>query len=210
MAREPDRETFAEMVREVRAQPVTREPRRGDVTDPEGTRWFPSTSSISEGQAHALVEGGARLAWDACGCGGYCGFRWFGPDETERLVAARTPTVRNTKRRRGNISRWTSDDGRVLVVAEVEVRWADLMAQDAAPRTPTSWAARARLGRPGQPCRCSRVTWTRSSVYSSNSAAARTAVRSTCSASARAGAGRPSRRANRAPRASPWPDPFAP
>ena len=128
MARKPDRETFAEMVREVRAQPVIREPRRGGVTDLEGTRWFPSTSSISEGQALTLVQRGARVAWDACGCGGYCGFRWFGPDETARLVAAGAPTVRNTKRRCGNISEWTSDDGRVLVVAEIEVRWADLMA----------------------------------------------------------------------------------
>ncbi|WP_258723260.1 hypothetical protein [Cellulomonas sp. NS3] len=129
MSRKPDRrKSFADVVREVLEQPTVSEPESGGVTDPEGTRWRPSKSSISEGQAHALLKHGARVAWDPCGCGGYCGFTWFGPEEAARLFASGTPTVRNTKRRRGNISEWTADDGRVLVVAEDAVRWADLMA----------------------------------------------------------------------------------
>ncbi|MCM0639522.1 hypothetical protein [Cellulomonas wangsupingiae] len=129
MSRKSDRhKPFADIVREVREQPTVSEPEADGVTDPEGTRWRPSRSSISEAQAHALLQGGARVAWDPCGCGGYCGFTWFGPDDTSRLMASGTPVVRNTKRRRGNISEWTAGDGRVLVVAEAAVRWADLMA----------------------------------------------------------------------------------
>lgn len=128
MSKKPDRQPFADVIREVRESPPAQEPVIGGTVDPEGTRWLPSHSSISASQAHALVEQGARVAWDPCGCGGYCGFTWFSSDETARLVAAGTPDVRQTKRRRGNISQWAADDGRLLVVAEDAVRWADLMA----------------------------------------------------------------------------------
>lgn len=122
------RRSFADIVAEVREQPAAVEPLPTGVVDPEGTRWHPGTSSISEGQAHALVERGARVAWDPCGCGGYCGFTWFGPEDAAQLVAAGTPKVRRTSRHRGNISKWTAEDGRVLVVAEDAVRWGHLMA----------------------------------------------------------------------------------
>ena len=68
------------------------------------------------------------MAWDPYGCGGYCGFRWFNPDQVALLVSSGTPTVRHTKRRRGNHSQWTSGEGKALVVAEDAVRWADLLA----------------------------------------------------------------------------------
>ncbi|MFS0702939.1 hypothetical protein AB6N23_00310 [Cellulomonas sp. 179-A 9B4 NHS] len=128
MRRKPDTTSFAEVVREVREQPPVAAPEPSGVTDPDGNRWRPGTGSITPGQAHALLEQGARAAWDPCGCGGGCGFTWFGPQETTRLIASGTPTVRSTKRHRGNLSVWTTDDGRVLVVAEDAVRWADLMA----------------------------------------------------------------------------------
>ena len=128
VTRKPDRPSFADIVREVREQPAAEELRQPGVVDPTGTRWRPTQRSISAGQAHALAEKGAHVAWDPCGCGGYCGFTWFSSDDTTRLVAAGTPTVRNTKRHRGNISEWQSDDGRVLVVAEDAVRWSDLLA----------------------------------------------------------------------------------
>lgn len=43
------------------------------------------------------------------------------------MVAAGTPNVRHTKRRSGNISVWTSEDGGVLVVAEDAVEWGDVI-----------------------------------------------------------------------------------
>lgn len=103
------------------------EPFAAGVGDAEGVRWVQTNDSISAGQAHALVEQGARGAWDPCGCGGYCGVTWFSPDQVSRLLAAGSPLVRSTKRRRGSLSEWATEDGRVLVVAEDAVRWADLM-----------------------------------------------------------------------------------
>lgn len=127
-ASERDRKPFSEVLREVQERPVRPEPDRAGVADAEGTRWVKSRTSITPGEAVALVAHGARVAWDPCGCGGYCGFTWFSPDEVARLAAAGSPTVRSTKRRRGNISEWVAADGRVLVVAEDAVRWSDLLA----------------------------------------------------------------------------------
>jgi len=112
----------------VREQPVVPEPDRDGVRDPDGVRWTMSRQSISAGKAQHLAEAGAAVAWDPCGCGGYCGFDWFTGDQTAQMVAAGTPTVRNTKRRRGNISLWVSEDERLLVVAEDNVRWGNLLA----------------------------------------------------------------------------------
>lgn len=120
------RQPFAEIVREVLQTPAKPEPRTGGITDPSGTYWRPDTQ-ISPTEALALAAGGASVAWDECGCGGYCGFRWFSTDEVTWLVAAGAPTVRRTKRRRGNLSRWAGDDSPLLVVAEDAVRWGDLL-----------------------------------------------------------------------------------
>lgn len=43
------------------------------------------------------------------------------------MIVAGAPTVRRTKRHRGNLSEWTAEDGRVLVVAEEAVRWGDVI-----------------------------------------------------------------------------------
>lgn len=95
----------------MRERPATPEPDYSGLTDPEGTRWVKRRANISAGAAHALVKQGARVAWDPCGCGGYCGFTWFSAAEAALLVAAGTPTIRNTKRRHGNLSEWVADEG---------------------------------------------------------------------------------------------------
>lgn len=68
---------------------------------------------------------GACVAWDRCGCGGYCGFDWFTAEDVARTVAAGTPKGKRTKRRKGNLSVWTDADGGVLVVAEDAVQRGD-------------------------------------------------------------------------------------
>lgn len=128
MSKKPVHPPFADVIKEVQEGPSGAEPEYDGVVDPEGVRWLPSKIRISAGQAHALAESGARVAWDPCGCGGYCGFTWFSAEEVAQLVAAGTPTVRSTKQRRGNISEWQASDGLVLVVAEDAVRWGDLLA----------------------------------------------------------------------------------
>jgi len=127
VSRLPQRKPFADVVQEIRDQPAPRAPEFGGVVDPSGVRWVPSKPSISATEAHGLAQAGAAVAWDPCGCGGHCGFTWFSVSEVARLVAAGTPTVRNTKRHQGNLSLWLSGQDRVLVVAEDAVRWGDLL-----------------------------------------------------------------------------------
>ena len=125
MSRQPKAKPFAEVVREVEQQPVATVRDYSGVVDPNGRRWHQHLAEISPARALELVKEGAPVAWDPCGCGGYCGFDWFAADDVARMVAAGTPTVRHTKRKRGNLSVWTSDDGGVLVVAEDAVQWGD-------------------------------------------------------------------------------------
>jgi len=127
VSKRPTRQTFAEVVREVEATPVVPEPKTGGVTDPNGTYWTQDIGEISPSEALDLATSGAAVAWDPCGCGGYCGFTWFGPEDVQRLVRAGTPIVRHTKRRHSNISKWVSEAGRSLVIAEDAVRWGDLL-----------------------------------------------------------------------------------
>jgi len=121
-------QSFSEIVAGVRERPSQPEPRTGGVADPTGTYWRRSKAEISPSHALDLASAGTAVAWDACGCGGDCGFTWFTPDEVAHLVQSGPPVVRHKKGRLANISEWSSEDGRRLVVAESEVRWGDLLA----------------------------------------------------------------------------------
>ena len=127
MSKQPKVKTFAEVVREVEQQPVVTARDYSGVVDPSGRGWHQHLAKISPGRALELAKEGAPIAWDRCGCGGYCGFDWYAADQAARMVAAGTPNVRHTKRRSGNISVWTSEDGGVLVVAEDAVQWGDVI-----------------------------------------------------------------------------------
>ena len=127
MTKRAHRRPFAEVVREVRETPSPPQATHGGIADPQGRHWVRNKQEISPGHALALAAAGAPVAWDACGCGGHCGFTWLAPDEVAQLVRAGTPVVRRTKRRHGNISEWATVDGQRLVVAEDAVRWGDLL-----------------------------------------------------------------------------------
>lgn len=127
MRKEPKGKTFAEVVREVEQRPVVPVRDYSGVVDPSGRRWHQHLAEISPARALELAKEGAPVAWDPCGCGGYCGFDWYAADDVARMVAAGTPKVRQTKRHRGNLSVWTSEDGGVLVVAEDAVQWGDVI-----------------------------------------------------------------------------------
>ena len=126
MSKQPKGKTFADVVREVEQQPVGPVRDYSGVVDPSVKRWQ-HLAEISPARALELAKEGAPIAWDPCGGGGYCGFDWYAADDVARMVAAGTPKVRHTKRSRGNLSVWTSEDGGVLVVAEDAVQWADVI-----------------------------------------------------------------------------------
>jgi hypothetical protein len=64
------------------------------------------------------------VAWDACGCGGYCGFDWLGAERRGALLKAERPRIGGRKKgQQGNLSLWRSQQGVELILAEAHVRW---------------------------------------------------------------------------------------
>jgi hypothetical protein len=82
-------------------------------------------NSLSPTQALAAVQAGALVAWDACGCGGYCGFDWLDEDRRAALTRADRPRIggRPKKGQWGTVSLWRSLSGMELLVAQAYVRW---------------------------------------------------------------------------------------
>lgn len=134
MAKRPERQTFADIVRDVESSPSEdAEPRTpgfydDDVfVDAEGRRYELVDESVGASRAYDAAKGGARVVWDPCGCGGACGMEWFSDDQVARMVATGPPEIRKTKRKRGSISEWRDDQGQSLLIAEDAVRWGDLL-----------------------------------------------------------------------------------
>jgi hypothetical protein len=126
VSKRPKGKTFADVVREVEQQPVVPDPDYSGIVDPSGKRWHRDEAEVSPARALELAGDGASVAWDNCGFG-CCPFYWYTPEDVARMVAAGTPEVRRTKRRRGSLGVWTSGDGDVLVVAEGAVQWGDVI-----------------------------------------------------------------------------------
>ena len=100
----------------------------GSVVAPDGRTYRSSARDISAADAFTAAAAGARVAWDPCGCGGYCGLTWFDEADVARMVTAGRPQIRRTKKARGAISEYRSDHGRVLLLAEEAVRWGSFLA----------------------------------------------------------------------------------
>ncbi|MFI7588516.1 hypothetical protein ACIB24_15710 [Spongisporangium articulatum] len=123
------------MLEELRAQPPAPVVERSiepfdlrygvDLLGPDGT-WFDRVENeISPGRAVELLTSGAQVAWDACGCGGFCGFIWLDDDSRARLRKAGRPQIGGRVKRGqwGVMSHWRSAAGADLIVAEAYVRW---------------------------------------------------------------------------------------
>lgn len=96
--------------------------------DQTGVEYAICEEEITADRAHDLAAAGAIVVWDPCGCGGFCGFTWFAPDDVAVMVRSGPPTIRNNKRSSALISEWRSDAGETLLLANQDVRWADLLA----------------------------------------------------------------------------------
>lgn len=130
MAKREIRESFADVVRRVKALPATPPwvaPGRQGSTwgDSSGQRAYALvTDDLTPLAAQALVADGAVLVYDACGCGGAeCELDWIGEQDAADLAAAGAPVLRPTKDGRADLEHWRSADGRDLVVLAVEVTW---------------------------------------------------------------------------------------
>ncbi|MEH3075110.1 MAG: hypothetical protein PGN11_00285 [Quadrisphaera sp.] len=128
--------TFAQVVQELREAPAApvAEPPVGRMVghdqlyDPRGHRFERVAHDISPAVALAEVTAGAQVAWDRCGCAGYCGLDWLDAQHVARLVAAGAPSPRRRKDPVSHLSAWEADDGSVVVLAVADVRWGDVLA----------------------------------------------------------------------------------
>jgi hypothetical protein len=79
---------------------------------------------ISAGEAQSLLEAGALVAWDGCGCSSSACLSWLDAESRRALLKAGRPDVQRRARRRfGLLSHWVSVDGIDLVIADCDVRW---------------------------------------------------------------------------------------
>ena len=133
MANQRREPSFQQMVDELKATPSVPTAEApgicadGRVITPAGRVYLKRVGDISSADAFDAAAAGAQLAWDACGCNGYCGLTWFDEAEVARMVASGRPTIRRTKKAYGSIAEYRSDDGRVLLLVEQDVRWGDLL-----------------------------------------------------------------------------------
>lgn len=130
MTRRP-RESFADTIARVKARPSQppRVPagRHGYYWgDPDRNRYELVTADLSPDEAVALARGGARVVYDACGCGGeQCQLDWLSADDVSGMVASGPPVLHPSKHGGAALEHWHSADGHDLVVAAVEISWGD-------------------------------------------------------------------------------------
>jgi hypothetical protein len=121
--------TFSELLDQEHSRAV--EPPRPafDEVDDAGRGLVLVSESITPERAHQLVAAGAAVAWDDCGSRGRHGpVVWFSDPQLERMAVAGPPQLRRKKDHRdANLVEYRREDGRPVVIAEMSVRWADLM-----------------------------------------------------------------------------------
>lgn len=127
--RRPD--PFADVVARVKETPThkprARPGRHGNVwIDPEQRQYRLVTAELAPDEARKIASDGARVVFDACGCGGdQCELDWVGYEDVRRMAAAGPPRVHPSHNGRADLEHWRSDEGTDLVVAAVQVSWAD-------------------------------------------------------------------------------------
>lgn len=136
MRRQRRAEPFADVVARVRSRPSrgpeVPEGRHGDYWGgPDQRRYELVTPDLSPADAVQLVQRGARIVYDACGCGGdECRLDWLSDEDCRRLAAADPPSLLPSKHGRADLEHWRSADGHDLIVAAVEVSWGDRIPRD--------------------------------------------------------------------------------
>lgn len=126
------RQTMAEIVDELRSQrPDSVVGMAEDATEvgglvgPGGAVFVKVKHDLSPDQAVLAVAAGALVAWDPCGCGGYCGLDWLNAGRRQALMRAERPRIgrRPKKGQWGTVSLWRSVSEIELLLVEAYVRW---------------------------------------------------------------------------------------
>lgn len=128
------RPTLREIVADLDASPVAADPDdvvpgkySGDTLyDPDGHALVEAGEHrLAPEETRAAVLAGARLAWDDCGCGGYCNeIVWPAPADLAGAAAQGAPRYGKND---GAHARLLTGNGGDVVLAEGRVRWGDLL-----------------------------------------------------------------------------------
>ena len=100
----------------------------GQLFDPQGRRLQRSKTAITPQQARTLVESGAELAFESCGCGGWSGCQpsWFEPHQKKMMTESGPPRFVRGSTLPTFIDVWTNE-GTTVVFLHGDVQWAELL-----------------------------------------------------------------------------------
>ncbi len=125
------RPVFADIVNEAKNAPSLPSPPPPSLIAPDGNCFFRTGRSLAPDEAVDLVAAGAIVAWDSCGCLGYCDIDWFAASDQAELVRTGPPELRQPTKRRnrghGELTEWQTCAGDTLVLASQDVRWGRFM-----------------------------------------------------------------------------------
>ncbi|XGX79822.1 hypothetical protein LQK93_02639 [Terrabacter sp. BE26] len=98
----------------------------GELFDPSGAPIRPQQEYVTPELAQELVNGGALVAHEGCGCGGWQGCQpvWLSVDALRRVRSGQAPELIGSHGTPTWIDVWSSDDG-VIVYLHGDVRWGD-------------------------------------------------------------------------------------
>ena len=91
---------------------------------------YRKVGKLAPSRATALVrEPETAVAWDACACGGYCGYEWFSDTQVKDLRDAGNPRIKAIKNTLHHaLYEYRSEDDRALLLAVGGVHWGGLLA----------------------------------------------------------------------------------
>lgn len=125
------RPVFADLVIEAKIAASLPSPPPPSLVAPDGNRFFRTGRSLAPAEAVDLVAAGAIVAWDSCGCLGYCDMNWFAAADQAEFVRTGPPELRRPTKRRnrghGELTEWQTCAGDTLVLASQDVRWGRFM-----------------------------------------------------------------------------------
>lgn len=121
--------TMREVLSNLKSSPSKQKTRRlppgindGVLTDRKGTAYKLSQKNVSPEESTRIVESGAQVIFDECGCGGVCGFVYASQQELS-LMSTKTPVIKTHKGLTGSLSVWKSDRGETVLLAEGPIDW---------------------------------------------------------------------------------------
>ena len=141
MAKSPRQPTFADLVRQPTwsetdaAHSGSHAPRpgrfnaAGDFFDLAGRKLRLVAEDVAPGEAKALVDAGARVVAEVCGCGGFggnCTPMWVNEEQLLRLRRGDAPAFTDRSGAPTWLDVWANDEGEV-VFAHGDVSWGEAL-----------------------------------------------------------------------------------